>query len=103
MGDLIQELLAEAASFRAASVKVEGDSRAADLLERAAEALSGPPEREGKDSIESVYGMLLSTVRRTAPGGPEANENRQRVALQGVEALEAEWPAAWEQYRKRWY
>lgn len=47
MGDLIKDLLAEAASFRAASVKVEGDSRAADLLERAAEALAGPPEREG--------------------------------------------------------
>jgi len=48
MGDreLIADLLAEAASFRAASVKVEGDSRAADLLERAAEALADP-EREG--------------------------------------------------------
>lgn len=69
MDDLKARLQAEADSFRAASVKVEGDSHAADLL---TEALSRITELEEKQGLTESQGMAdrESTGWRTIDSAP---------------------------------
>lgn len=75
---------------------INTEARASDEFNGRKAELGGP------DEIEMVYSYLLANLRRTAKAGPEENKPRNAALRAAIECFEAEWPAACEQFRKRW-
>jgi hypothetical protein len=74
---------------------------ALEAFKRHLEAKSNAHLPSGPDEIELVYSYLLANFRRTAKGGPEEDQPRNAALWSAIECFEAEWPAACEQFRKR--